>query len=83
MADTAQGVARNGSSRLTRWIAVFGPGLVVMLADTDVGSLVTAGQSGGAVGLPPATSASAADADPLYHTRVDGAARHLHRTRPW
>ena len=28
------------------WLAVFGPGLVVMLADTDVGSLVTAGQSG-------------------------------------
>ena len=29
-----------------RWLAVFGPGIVVMLADTDVGSLVTAGQSG-------------------------------------
>jgi Mn2+/Fe2+ NRAMP family transporter len=26
--------------------AVFGPGLVVMLADTDVGSVITAGQSG-------------------------------------
>ena len=32
--------------RLTRALAVFGPGLVVMLADTDVGSIVTAGQSG-------------------------------------
>lgn len=32
-----------------RWIrlfAVLGPGLVVMLADTDVGSIITAGQSG-------------------------------------
>jgi Mn2+/Fe2+ NRAMP family transporter len=32
-----------------RWLtflAVFGPGLVVMLADTDVGSIITAGQSG-------------------------------------
>ncbi len=28
------------------WLAVFGPGLVVMLADTDVGSIITAGQSG-------------------------------------
>ena len=28
------------------WVAVFGPGLVVMLADTDVGSIITAGQSG-------------------------------------
>lgn len=34
------------SPRLSRAIAVFGPGLVVMLADTDVGSIITAGQSG-------------------------------------
>ena len=34
------------ASRLRRFMAVFGPGLVVMLADTDVGSIVTAGQSG-------------------------------------
>jgi Mn2+/Fe2+ NRAMP family transporter len=27
-------------------MAVFGPGIVVMLADTDVGSIITAGQSG-------------------------------------
>jgi Mn2+/Fe2+ NRAMP family transporter len=27
-------------------LAVFGPGIVVMLADTDVGSVITAGQSG-------------------------------------
>jgi NRAMP (natural resistance-associated macrophage protein)-like metal ion transporter len=33
-------------SRLARALAVFGPGLVVMLADTDVGSVITAGQSG-------------------------------------
>ncbi|HSU07494.1 MAG TPA: divalent metal cation transporter [Acetobacteraceae bacterium] len=30
----------------TTALAVFGPGLVVMLADTDVGSVITAGQSG-------------------------------------
>ena len=35
---------RRGS--LARTLAVFGPGLVVMLADTDVGSVITAGQSG-------------------------------------
>ncbi len=35
-----------GASRLRRFLAVFGPGLVVMLADTDVGSVITAGQSG-------------------------------------
>jgi NRAMP (natural resistance-associated macrophage protein)-like metal ion transporter len=34
------------TTRLARAIAVFGPGLVVMLADTDVGSVITAGQSG-------------------------------------
>jgi NRAMP (natural resistance-associated macrophage protein)-like metal ion transporter len=45
-----------GLTRTRRWLgglpglrrsaAVFGPGIVVMLADTDVGSVVTAGQSG-------------------------------------
>src|ERR1700709_1897988 len=34
------------ASRWRRFLAVFGPGLVVMLADTDVGSVITAGQSG-------------------------------------
>ena len=34
------------SRRLAHFLAVFGPGLVVMLADTDVGSIITAGQSG-------------------------------------
>jgi Mn2+/Fe2+ NRAMP family transporter len=34
------------SGRLNRFVAVLGPGLVVMLADTDVGSIITAGQSG-------------------------------------
>jgi NRAMP (natural resistance-associated macrophage protein)-like metal ion transporter len=32
--------------RWRRFSAVFGPGLVVMLADTDVGSVITAAQSG-------------------------------------
>jgi Mn2+/Fe2+ NRAMP family transporter len=32
--------------RVARFVAVLGPGLVVMLADTDVGSIITAGQSG-------------------------------------
>jgi Mn2+/Fe2+ NRAMP family transporter len=31
-------------------LAVFGPGLIVMLADTDVGSVITAGQSGAQFG---------------------------------
>lgn len=33
-------------NRLPMMLAVFGPGLVVMLADTDVGSVITAAQSG-------------------------------------
>ncbi len=33
-------------NRLGRFLAVVGPGFVVMLADTDVGSIITAGQSG-------------------------------------
>lgn len=31
---------------VARYVSVFGPGIVVMLADTDVGSIITAGQSG-------------------------------------
>ena len=31
---------------MLRFLAVVGPGIVVMLADTDVGSVITAGQSG-------------------------------------
>ncbi len=34
------------AGRRARFLAVVGPGLVVMLADTDVGSIITAGQSG-------------------------------------
>ncbi len=40
---TVEGVR---STRIARAVAVFGPGMVVMLADTDVGSVITAGQSG-------------------------------------
>ena len=40
------GIAQGGKSRLARWLAVFGPGIVVMLADTDAGSIITAAQSG-------------------------------------
>ena len=32
--------------RLGLWLAVLGPGLMVMLADTDAGSIITAAQSG-------------------------------------
>ncbi len=34
------------TGRFRLFVAVLGPGLVVMLADTDVGSIITAGQSG-------------------------------------
>ena len=45
--DRVQSIGgKQGGRRFARWLAVFGPGIVVMLADTDVGSLVTAGQSG-------------------------------------
>jgi Mn2+/Fe2+ NRAMP family transporter len=41
----SQTTAVRPRSRL-HFLAVLGPGLVVMLADTDVGSIITAGQSG-------------------------------------
>ncbi|MCW2276277.1 Mn2+/Fe2+ NRAMP family transporter [Rhodoblastus acidophilus] len=37
-------------TRLARFLAVAGPGLVVMLADTDAGSVITAAQSGASWG---------------------------------
>ena len=40
------GVGSVFSSRMKRFFAVAGPGLVVMLADTDAGSVITAAQSG-------------------------------------
>jgi Mn2+/Fe2+ NRAMP family transporter len=44
-ADSIQPVART-QRRWPMFLAVLGPGLVVMLADTDVGSIITAAQSG-------------------------------------
>jgi len=46
MTIRALDVGRPHASRWRRFLAVLGPGLVVMLADTDVGSIITAGQSG-------------------------------------
>jgi len=45
-ATTPQTASRRGLPGWAMIVAVFGPGLVVMLADTDVGSIITAGQSG-------------------------------------
>jgi len=38
--------SRTQARQIGQIVAVFGPGIVVMLADTDVGSIITAGQSG-------------------------------------
>ena len=46
MADDVVADRWVGASRCKTFFAVLGPGLVVMLADTDVGSIITAGQSG-------------------------------------
>src|SRR6201996_8500536 len=39
-------LAARGLTRRIPFLAVVGPGIIVMLADTDVGSIITAGQSG-------------------------------------
>lgn len=47
MTQTATSLSTtNSRSRWLRFIAIAGPGLVVMLADTDAGSVITAAQSG-------------------------------------
>ena len=51
--DVETGVARRPPSRGRRWMLLtvaIGPGLMVMLADTDAGSVVTAAQSGARFG---------------------------------
>ena len=45
-ASTAAPASRSRWVQRLPFLAVFGPGLVVMLADSDVGSIITAGQSG-------------------------------------
>lgn len=46
MHSTHTGVIRSKSSFLSLMLLVFGPGLVVMFADTDAGSIIVAAQSG-------------------------------------
>jgi NRAMP (natural resistance-associated macrophage protein)-like metal ion transporter len=46
MSDDVLAGGRPAASRWKTFFAVLGPGLVVMLADTDVGSIITARQSG-------------------------------------
>lgn len=46
MAVTTSDITRLASSRWRRFAVVAGPGIVVMLADTDAGSIITAAQSG-------------------------------------
>ncbi|WP_230405300.1 NRAMP family divalent metal transporter [Undibacterium rugosum] len=46
MTTLSPSISFSNRSRWTRFIAVAGPGLVVMLADTDAGSVITAAQSG-------------------------------------
>lgn len=41
---------RRGKSKLFLWLSILGPGLVVMLADTDSGSLITSAQMGATFG---------------------------------
>jgi Mn2+/Fe2+ NRAMP family transporter len=44
--DTSNAPPRPGYLEWHRFVAVAGPGLIVMLADTDAGSIITAAQSG-------------------------------------
>jgi Mn2+/Fe2+ NRAMP family transporter len=48
MVEMSDGLPRR--ARLRNFLAVAGPGMVVMLADTDAGSVITAAQSGAAWG---------------------------------
>jgi len=45
-ADLREQAVRKRRKRLGFWMLIIGPGLMVMLADTDAGSIITAAQSG-------------------------------------
>ncbi len=53
------------------WLKVFGPGLIVMLADTDAGCLITAAQSGAQWGYAMASSPIVAHSDFVYGSGND------------
>ena len=80
MANTASAATQRPRWQpAARWLAVFGPGLVVMLADTDVGSLVTAGQSGAQWGYRLLLIQVLLMPILYHHAGADGAAWHPHR----
>ncbi|WP_204377378.1 hypothetical protein [Aquitalea magnusonii] len=60
------------AGRLRRLAATLGPGLVVMLADTDAGSVLTAAQSGAQWGYPPVAAAGC----PAWRWPPHGCARY-------
>lgn len=47
---SAEPPVKKNKSRLAIWLVVMGPGLIVMLADTDAGSLITSAQMGAEFG---------------------------------
>ncbi|WP_368042531.1 NRAMP family divalent metal transporter [Lactobacillus sp. B3795] len=50
MNDTSSNRLKRFWLELKKWLIVIGPGLIVMLADTDAGCLITAAQSGASYG---------------------------------
>lgn len=48
--DTLSNCLKRFCLELKKWLIVIGPGLIVMLADTDAGCLITAAQSGASYG---------------------------------
>src|ERR1700733_2688862 len=46
MTATTRAINSTRAIKPIYWLSVLGPGLVVMLADTDAGSLITSAQSG-------------------------------------
>lgn len=44
--DLPEKAPRNRDKQIGLWLLIIGPGLMVMLADTDAGSIITAAQSG-------------------------------------
>jgi len=70
-------------ARLAAFFAVAGPGLVVMLADTDAGSVITAAQSGAQWGYKLLALQLLLDPDSVSGSGADSTFGPSHRARSW
>lgn len=74
---------QNAKLKMGRFLKVYGPGLIVMLADTDAGCLITAAQLGCTMGICDGFATIIAYSNSICSAGNDGSLRHCDAKRPW